>query len=477
MRTTATLPLSPFEVDEALCRRVLDAALAGGAGHGDLYFQRVEQTSVVLEDGIVSRAATAVDRGVGIRAVNGDQTGFAYCEELEEAPMLAAARAASAIASGGARRAAPVGAPATGRGLYPIVRPWPDVELDSKLAVARAVEERLRASDPRVAKVRVAWMDTDELVALVDAAGRAISDHRPMAVVSATLTLVDANGRTESNSSSLAMRRGLDWFSAERLADFADDLVRRTQVLFDARRPPAGEMPVVLAAGASGILLHEAIGHGLEADHNRKGQSIYSDRVGTKVAGPDVTVVDSGLHPGERGALEFDDEGYPSERTVLIEDGVLRGYLHDTISARHYGVEPTGSGRRESFRHVPMPRMRCTYMENGPNDRDEIVASVKRGILAENFANGQVAIGAGDFTFFVKNGWLIEDGRLTAPIRDVNIIGNGPDALSRITMVANDFRLDTGGWTCGKEGQSVPVSQGLPTVLVSSLTVGGTHGA
>ncbi|MBL8896932.1 MAG: TldD/PmbA family protein, partial [Planctomycetes bacterium] len=231
----------------------------------------------------------------------------------------------------------------------------------------------------------------------------------------------------------------------------------------------------VLAAGASGILLHEAIGHGMEADFNRKGVSIYARMLGERVAADCVTVVDSALHPYERGALNFDDEASEVERTVLVDGGILRSYLHDRISAKHYGVASTGSGRRESFRHVPMPRMRCTYMENGPHAREEIIASVSRGILAETFSNGQVQIGAGDFTFYIKNGWLIEGGRLTAPIKDVNIIGNGPQALRDVTMVANDLKLDTGGWTCGKDGQSVPVSQGMPTALVSKLTVGGRH--
>jgi TldD protein len=475
MKTLGVAPwLAGFGVDEALCGRVLTAALSRGAQAADLYFQRVEQTALALEDGIVSRASTAVDRGVGIRAVVGDQTGFAYSEELTEPAMVAAARSASAIASGGAGSAGAIGRPAAPRGLYRLPVPWGEVELERKLALVRRVEGLLRGADPRVVKVRVSWMDTDEVVAFVGHDGRAAADERPMAVLSASVTLADG-AALESNHSSLAGRHAIDWFDEARLDAFCRDLVARTAILFEARRPPAGEMPVVLAAGASGILLHEAIGHGLEADHNRKGLSIYSDRVGTKVAEPIVTVVDSGLHAGERGALEVDDEGHPAERTVLIGGGVLEGYLHDAISARHYGVRPTGSGRRESFRHVPMPRMRCTYMENGPHTRDEVVAAVRNGVVCENFGNGQVQIGAGDFTFFVKNGWLVEDGRITAPIKDVNIIGNGPEALARITMVANDTQLDTGGWTCGKEGQSVPVSQGMPTVLVSRLVVGGSH--
>jgi TldD protein len=247
-------------------------------------------------------------------------------------------------------------------------------------------------------------------------------------------------------------------------------------VLFDAKRPPAGELPVILAAGASGILLHEAIGHGLEADFNRKGTSIYSTMLGQKIAPDFCTIVDDAEVANERGALNVDDEGNETERTVLVENGVLRSYLHDQISADHYKLKSTGSGRRQSYRHVPLPRMRCTYMTNGPHSREEVIAAVKgTGIIAETFTNGQVQIGAGDYTFYIKNGWLVEDGKITAPIKDVNIIGNGPESLKRITMAANDSKLDTGGWTCGKDGQGVPVSQGLPTVLVSKMTVGGEN--
>jgi TldD protein len=283
------------------------------------------------------------------------------------------------------------------------------------------------------------------------------------------------DGEVQSSHASLAGRHGIDWFTEERLQEVCRDAVERCLLLFEARRPPAGEMPVVLAAGASGILLHEAIGHGMEADFNRKGVSIYSTMIDQKVASDEVTIVDSALHPHERGALNVDDEGGATEETVLVDAGTMRTYLHDRISAKHYGVASTGSGRRESFRHVPMPRMRCTYMRAGPHTKDEIIASVDRGIVAETFLNGEVAIGAGDFTFYIKNGWLIEKGKITAPIKDVNIIGNGPEALRNITMVGDDLKLDSGGWTCGKNGQGVPVSQGMPTALVSSLTVGGEN--
>jgi TldD protein len=299
-------------------------------------------------------------------------------------------------------------------------------------------------------------------------------DHRPMTRVTAVVT-AQKGEEIQSGYSNIAAREDFNWYTEERLTTMATEAVDRTLILFDARRPPAGEMPVILASGASGILLHEAIGHGMEADFNRKGTSIYSDMIGKKVAEPFVTIVDEASIPNERGALNYDDEGEKAGRTVLVEDGIMKSYLHDGISAKQYDVQPTGSGRRESYKFSPMPRMSCTFMEDGPHTRDEIIAAVDHGIIAETFTNGQVQIGPGDYTFYVKNGWLVEGGKITAPIKDVNIIGNGPESLRRITMVANDARLDTGGWTCGKNGQRVPVSQGIPTVLVSKMTVGGEN--
>jgi TldD protein len=283
------------------------------------------------------------------------------------------------------------------------------------------------------------------------------------------------DGESQSGFSNIAAREEFSWYTDKRIDRMVAEAVDRTSILFEAQRAPAGEMPVILVAGASGILLHEAIGHCLEADFNRKGASIYSDMIGKQVAEPFVTIVDQATVPRERGALNYDDEGNECGRTVMVEDGILRSYLHDSISAKHYRVANTGSGRRESYRFAPMPRMTCTFMEDGPHTRDEIIAAVDTGIIAETYTNGQVQIGAGDYTFYVKNGWLVEKGKITAPIKDVNMIGNGPESLRRITMVANDGHLDTGGWTCGKNGQQVPVSQGMPTVLVSIMTVGGKN--
>jgi len=463
-----------FGVDSAQIARVLAEALSHGGDYADLYFQHARDNSIVLEDGIISRASSSVDQGVGIRVLVGDQTGYAYSEDLSLAAMRGAARTAASIARG-SREAPPQDLTPTGhRDLYSIHRGWDDVAVAEKLPLLQRTEALARAADEHVVKVSISWADSEEHVLIANSDGALIADRRPMSRLWCSVTAIK-DGETQSNSWNLAGRRGIDWYDDERLQELATKAVARTMILFDAKRPPAGELPVVLAAGASGILLHEAIGHGMEADFNRKGTSIYATMLNEKVASDFVTIVDSALHPNERGALNVDDEGNATERTVLVEDGVMRSYLHDRISAKHYGVEPTGSGRRESFRHSPLPRMRCTYMENGPHTREEIIESVDFGIVAETFTNGQVQIGAGDFTFYIKNGWLIEKGKLTAPIKDVNIIGNGPEALRRITMVAGDSKLDTGGWTCGKEGQSVPVSQGMPTCLVSSLTVGGEN--
>jgi TldD protein len=471
-------PINPFlawfGIDEAVLRAVMAELTSRGADAADLYFQYARTNSIALEDGLISRASSRVDQGVGLRVVIGDQVGFAITEDLTKEAMLAAARTAATIASGSSAAPAPSFRTKGPGHFYEVTVPWSEVGIDRKLPILTRAEALVRAKESAVDKVSVSWSDVDERILVADLRGNIVTDHRPMhrLWVSTTAT---KNGVTQANGSNVSGRQGIEYLSDEKLGEVAQQAIDRTMVLFDARRPPSGEMPVILTAGASGILLHEAIGHGMEADFNRKNTSIYSDMIGKKIAPDFVTIVDDGTLPGERGALNYDDEGNACERTTLVENGVLRSYLHDDISARHYGVASTGSGRRESFRFPPMPRMRCTYMENGPHSKDEIVGAVQKGIIAETFTNGQVQIGAGDFTFYVKNGWLIEGGRITAPIKDCNIIGNGPDVLKKVTMAAADSKLDTGGWTCGKNGQGVPVSQGLPTVLVSSVTVGGTH--
>jgi len=461
-----------FGVTQEALRGVMSAALSRGADDCDLFFEHCVISSVSMADGKVNRASTSIDLGLGVRARVGDQVGYAYTEDLSLAAMLAAARTAAEIAMTTPGRA-PVNLSVLGLpSYYPVKERWAGVGMERRVPMLRAWEAAAFARDARVEKVSCQLVDAERVIAVVRPDGRVAQDFQPMtrAVVSVT---AQQNGRRESNLYNLAGRAGLELLDADRVNRMVNEAVDRTMFLFDAGKPPAGEMPVVLAAGASGILLHEAIGHGMEADFNRKGVSIYASRMNERIAPSFVTVVDNGTLDGSRGAINIDDEANPSERTVLVQDGVLKSYLHDEISAKHYGVAPTGSGRRESFRHPPMPRMRATYMEPGPHKPEEIIASVKNGIYCTSFSNGQVHIGAGDFAFYMKTGYLIEDGKLTRPLKDVNIIGNGPTALERVEMVGDDLMLDEGGWTCGKDGQGVPVSQGQPTVKVGALVVGG----
>lgn len=458
--------------DEAV-RLVLTDALAYGADDADLYFEHLNATSVALSDGKVNRASTHVDLGLGVRVVVGDAVGYAYTEDLSLPAMRETAQIAAQIARGGQPR--PVQsfnprAPYADR--YHIKQPWEQVDVATRVGLVRDWEQRTFAADPRVKKVEVSLADSQKHILIVRPDGRLVSDYQPMTRAFVSVT-AEHNGKRESAAANVAQRMGLEFYSEDRVAALVKEAVDDTMLLFEATKPPAGEMTVVLGSGESGILLHEAIGHGLEADFNRKNISIYADKIGQRIAPRGVTVVDDGTLEHTRGAINTDDEGNPAEKTTLIEDGILLGYLHDEISARHYKVAPTGSGRRESFRSPVLPRMRATYMENGAFTPEEIIASVKSGIYCATYGNGQVQIGAGDFAFYVRHGWLIEDGKLTRPIKDVNIIGNGPKVLETIDMVGNDLTIDVGGWTCGKDGQSVPVSQGMPTVRVAKLSVGG----
>ena len=463
-----------FGITREWLDRVLGAALSGGATDCDLYFEHAVTTSVSLSDGAVNKASTHVDLGLGVRARFGDQVGYAYTEDLSLDAMLRAARTAAAIAGTTGDRTPVDLALLDLPSYYPVQKRWETVGMDVRVPMVRAWEEAAFKQDARIKKVQTHLVDSEKVVMVVRPDGRLAEDYQPMTRAMVICSAEGEGGRLESNSYNLAARAGLEFYDDQERQDrMVRKAVERTTFLLDAGKPPAGEMPVVMAAGASGILLHEAIGHGLEADFNRKGISIYADKLGKKVAPKNVTVVDDGTVPGARGAINVDDEGTLPEKTVLIEEGVLRGYMHDEISAGHYGVKPTGSGRRQSFRHHPIPRMRSTYMEPGDTDPEEIIKATKNGIYCTSFSNGAVQIGAGDFTFYMKTGWLIEDGKLTRPIKDVNIIGNGPAALEQVDMVGNDLVLDEGGWTCGKDGQGVPVSQGQPTVRVAALTVGG----
>ncbi|MFO0552057.1 MAG: TldD/PmbA family protein [Polyangiaceae bacterium] len=466
-----------FGVDEAMIRQTLSVALARGGDYADVFFQHKVSRTMALEDGEVNRAFAMVELGVGVRVVKGDQTGFGYTEELTREALSRAAATAAAIADGPPTEA-PIGfradpAPfASFPSRYELGRRWEDVLPEERLPILNSLNERAFGADGRVKKVSVGMSDEYGAVLIADSTGRIVEDEQPMTHLWLSC-VAEQNGVREQNGYNLAGREDFSFYDEARLSRLVHEAVDRTVVLFEAGSPPAGEMPVVMAAGSSGILLHEAIGHGMEADFNRKNVSIYADKLGKPVAQKFVTIVDDGSLDRARGSINVDDEGNVAGRTVLVDEGTLATYLHDTISAKHYGVKPTGSGRRESYRSAPLPRMRATYMLNGPHKPEEIISSVKKGIYCQNFANGQVKIGAGDFTFYVKNGFLIEDGKLTKPIKDVNIIGNGPKVLEQIDMVGDDMTIDEGGWTCGKDGQSVPVSQGMPTVRVSSLTVGG----
>jgi TldD protein len=463
-----------FGVTEKLIQDTLAAAMASGGDFADVFFQHQVGNTYVLEDGAVNRAFASVNLGVGVRVVKGDQTGYGFTEELTPEGLKLAARTAAAIASGPGRPG-PQQFHATGElpSHYAIETRWEDVRPEKKLPLLRTVNEKAQAADPRIRKVRVFFNDESSVVLVADSDGRIVEDAQPM--TSLTLTCVaEQEGRREENYYNVAARDDISYYSAERVERMVRECVKNTVVLFDATPAPAGEMPVVLAAGSSGILLHEAIGHGMEADFNRKNVSIYSDKIGKPIARSFVSIVDDGTQDHARGAINVDDEGTVAGKTTLVQDGILTTYLHDRISAKHYGVKPTGNGRRQGYQYAPIPRMRSTYMLPGPHKKDEILASVKKGIYCTRFTNGQVNIGAGDFTFYVKNGFLIEDGKLTRPIKDVNIIGNGPKVLELVDMVSDDLAIDEGGWTCGKDGQGVPVSQGLPTVRVASITVGGS---
>lgn len=461
-----------FGVDTALVRKVLEAATRDGVDDADLYFEHSVTTAVGLSDHAVNRAHTSIDLGVGVRVVVGDQVGYAYTEDLSPASILRAARTAASIAHTGATPGPVVVQPLPPADHYPVDRWWDDVELSERVPLVRAWEAAAFDRSPEIIRVQASISDTDKRVLVARADGRLVGDYRPMTRAHVACT-AERDGQREAGSYNVAARADLSYYDADRQGRLVDLAVERARRALDAESPPAGEMPVVLAAGSSGVLLHEAIGHGMEADFNRKGISIYADRLGKRIAPDEVTIVDDATLPGARGSLNVDDEGSATERTVLVQDGILRSYLHDRISARHYGVPATGSGRRESFRHPVLPRMRSTYMEAGPHDPAAIVASVDRGIYCETFANGSVQIGAGDFAFYVRHGYLIEGGRLTRPVKDVNLIGSGPRVLESIEMVGNDLVIDEGGWTCGKEGQAVPVSQGMPTVKVGNLSVGG----
>ncbi len=467
--------MSYFGIDPGQARRVMDAALSRGGDSCDLYFEHKVFNYIGVEDKAVNRAYTGVDFGAGIRVLKGDQTGYSFTEEITPKAMEQAARTAAAIADSAGRKGPVEYKTKETPRYYPIEVPWETVKADRKVPLLSTMNDKVFSLDKRILKCNVAFMDEIRYILILRSDGRMVADSQPMTTCYVSC-VAEQDGRREDGAFGLSGRHGIEFYTPATLDRLAGEAVRKTVVMFDAVKPAAGEMEVVLAPGTSGILLHEAIGHGMEADFNRKKISIFADKIGKPVAENFVSIVDDGTNPSLRGTINTDDEANPAERTMLVENGILRSYLHDEISAAYYKVKSTGNGRRESFRVVPMPRMRNTYMLPGPHKREEIIRSVKKGLYAEEFTNGQVFIGAGDFTFYVKLGYLIEDGKMTRPVKDINIIGNGPQVLKRITMVADDLKLDDGGWTCGKNGQGMPVQMGLPTVKVSAITVGGVNG-
>ena len=464
-----------FGVDSGTIRRVMDAALSRGGDYCDVYFEHKVSSYIGVEDKAVNRASTNVDFGAGIRVLKGDQTGYSFTEEITPKAMEQAAKTAAAIADSPGRRGPVEFKPHDTPRRYPIEISWETVKADRKAPLLATINDKVFALDKRIVKCRVSLDDEVRYILIARSDGRLVADFQPMTSCYVNCN-AEQNGRREDAFFGLSGRYGMEFYTPATLDRLAREVVARVALMFEATKPQAGEMEVVLAPGMSGILLHEAIGHGMEADFNRKKISIFADKIGKPVAEKFVSIVDDGTNPNMRGSINVDDEGNDAERTVLVENGILRSYLHDRISADYFKVKPTGNGRRESFRYAPMPRMRNTYMLPGPHKRDEIVASVKKGLYAEEFTNGEVYIGAGDFTFYVKIGHLIEDGKLTRPVKDINIIGNGPQVLRRITMVADDLAHSQGGGTCGKNGQGMPVQMGLPTVKVSAITVGGVKG-
>uniref|UniRef100_UPI0025B9A84D TldD/PmbA family protein n=1 Tax=Dysgonomonas sp. UBA7698 TaxID=1946427 RepID=UPI0025B9A84D len=411
--------------------------------------------------------------GVGIRVVSGDQTGYVYVENTEIAELLKAAKTAAGIASIPSKGITPIEIKEKHfRNHYKIERPWLDISVADKKSFVQKLNDRIFELDARVIKASVSLNDSTSYILFFNSEGILTWDYRPMSLMSGSCTM-EQGGKIENGYASRAYRKGFEYLNNDLIETLAKEAVAQTSLMFEAIKPKGGEMPVVMGAGSSGILLHEAIGHTFEADFNRKNISIFSDQLGKQICSPDINVVDDGTIDNARGTINFDDEGVETQKTYIVKDGVLESYLHDRISAKHYNVSPTGNGRRQSFRYAPLPRMRVTYMENGSVPETDIIASVKQGVYVDNFTNGQVQIGAGDFTFFVKTGYLIENGKLTQPIKDINIIGNGAKVLTDITMVGNNLKIDEGTWTCGKDGQSVPVGQGLPSILVRKLTVGG----
>jgi len=473
LETAKSTLLAPFELESGKLERVFGTLAARKVDYADLYFQHSRFEGWSLEEGIVKSGSFNIEQGVGVRAISGERTAFAYSDEISFNALQDAARATRAIAAAGQSRRIKSNQGSLPVPLYRAIDPTASLDSADKVALLEKLERKCRALDPRVTQVMASLGGEYEVVLIARADGGIAADVRPLVRLSVQV-IAEQNGRRETGSAGGGGRGDYSHFTEARLDEYARHAVSQALTNLEARPAPAGTMTVVLGPGWPGVLLHEAVGHGLEGDFNRKGSSAFAGRMGQRVAAPGVTVVDDGTLPGRRGSLTVDDEGNPTQRTVLIEDGVLRGYMQDSLNARLMKMPLTGNARRESFAHVTLPRMTNTYMLAGSHDPREIIASVRKGLYATNFGGGQVDITNGKFVFSAAEAYLIEDGKVTHPVKGATLIGNGPDALTRINMIGNDLALDSGIGTCGKEGQSVPVGVGQPTLKIEGLTVGGT---
>ncbi|MCA0243864.1 MAG: metalloprotease TldD [Proteobacteria bacterium] len=470
------LMLEPFGLDDAALSRALATIREHRVDDADLYFETTRHEGWSLEEGIVKSGSFSIDQGVGVRAVAGERTAFAYSDDLSVASLMDAARTVRTIAAAGQERRVKLArAPkvAASRVLYAPLDPIATLDSTQKVALLEKVERLARAKDPRIAQVMAGLAAEYDVVLVARADGTRAADVRPLVRLSVTV-IAEQGGRREVGSGGGGGRFGLGYFTDAVIESYVEQAVNAALTNLDSRPAPAGEMTVVLGPGWPGVLLHEAVGHGLEGDFNRRGSSTFAGRIGERVAAKGVTVLDDGTLADRRGSLNVDDEGCATQRSVLIEDGILRGYIQDSLNARLMGVKPTGNGRRESYAHVPMPRMTNTYMLSGDKDPAEIVASIDRGLYATNFGGGQVDITSGKFVFSASEAFWVEKGRIQYPVKGATIIGNGPEALTRVSLIGNDMKLDTGVGVCGKDGQSVPVGVGQPTLRIDRLTVGGT---
>ena len=465
-----------FGITEGDLESYLSEALSRGGDYADIFFEYVATSSISLDEAIVKSATQGVSLGAGVRVIQGERTGYAYTDDLAPERIRQAARVAAAIASGPGKQGPAAFTEPEQRDCYPVVTPPNETSLAERLKLVQRADEAARAYDSRVFQVQVIYADSLRHVLVATSEGVAAHDRQPMTRLNVLALAREKGGEPRSGYAGGGGRVELSFFSTDKTPEyFAREAARQAVVQLEAVEAPAGEMTVVLGPGWPGILLHEAVGHGLEADFNRKGVSAFTNRIGERVASPLVTVVDDGTLPHRRGSINIDDEGAPSQRTVLIENGVLKGYLQDRLSSRLMGAAPTGNGRRESYQHIPIPRMTNTFMLAGESDPEEIIRSVDKGIYCATFGGGQVDITSGNFVFSATESYLIEGGEITRPVRGATLIGNGPEALKHVTMVGNDLRLDEGIGTCGKEGQNVPVGVGIPTIKLERMTVGGAR--